>query len=96
LLHAFLTSALYGVEWSASRPAALPPGKELLDRRLGRHQSRSGRSGEEKNSQTLPGFEPLFIQTVAQYYTSELSRLLCCKTCKKLLERISYFTCYEF
>jgi hypothetical protein len=36
-------------------PATLPPGKEPrypLDRRLGGPQSRSGRSGEEKNSQT--------------------------------------------
>jgi hypothetical protein len=42
-------------------PAALPPGKSpryLLDRRLGGPQSRSGRGGEEKNSQPLPGLEP--------------------------------------
>jgi hypothetical protein len=35
-------------------PAALPQGKSLwypLDRRLGGPQSRSGRGGEEKNSQ---------------------------------------------
>jgi hypothetical protein len=30
-----------------------------LDRRLGRPRSRSGRSGEEKNSKPLPGIEPL-------------------------------------
>jgi len=30
-----------------------------LDRRLGGNQSRSGRSGEEKNSQPPPGIEPL-------------------------------------
>jgi len=29
-----------------------------LDRRLGGPQSRSGRGGEEKNSQPLPGIEP--------------------------------------
>jgi hypothetical protein len=29
-----------------------------LDRRLGGLQSRSGRSGEEKNSQPMPGIEP--------------------------------------
>jgi hypothetical protein len=39
-------------------PAALPPGKEPLDRRLGGTQSRSGRGGEEKNSQPPPGIEP--------------------------------------
>jgi hypothetical protein len=42
-------------------PAALPPGKEPrhpLGRRLGGPQSRSGRGGEEKNSQPPPGIEP--------------------------------------
>jgi hypothetical protein len=42
-------------------PAALPPGKEPwfpLDRRLGGPQSRSGRGGEEKNSQPPSGIEP--------------------------------------
>jgi hypothetical protein len=42
-------------------PAALPPGKEPLlplDRRLDGPQSRSGRGGEEKNSQSLPRIEP--------------------------------------
>jgi hypothetical protein len=46
-----------------------------LDRRLGGPQSRSGRGGEEKNSQPLPGLEPPIIQPVAQRYTTELSRL---------------------
>jgi len=35
------------------------------DRRLGGPQSRSGRGGEEKNSQALPGVELLIIQPVA-------------------------------
>jgi hypothetical protein len=47
-----------------------------LDRRLGGPQSRSGRGGEEKNSQPLPELEPSIIQAVAQRYTAELSRLL--------------------
>jgi hypothetical protein len=41
--------------------AALPLGKEPpypLDRRLGGPQSRSGRGGEEKNSQPPLGLEP--------------------------------------
>jgi hypothetical protein len=41
--------------------AAYPQGKSPLyplDRRLGGPQSRSGRSGEEKNSQPPPGIEP--------------------------------------
>jgi hypothetical protein len=39
-------------------------------------QSQSGRGGEEKNSQPLPGLEPPIIQPVAQFYTAELSCLL--------------------
>jgi hypothetical protein len=55
-----------------------PQGKSSwypLDRRLGGPQTRSGRGGEEKNSQTLPALEPPIIQPVAQAYTTELSRL---------------------
>jgi hypothetical protein len=48
-LYSFLTSALDGGEWSASRPCrALPWGKDPrypLNRRLGGPQSRSGRRG---------------------------------------------------
>jgi hypothetical protein len=44
-------------------PAALPPSVRTprypLDRRLDGPQSRSGRGGEEKNSQKLPGLEPI-------------------------------------
>jgi hypothetical protein len=50
-------------------PAALPWGKEPwypLDRRLGVPQSRSGRGGEEKNSQRLPGLEPPIIRLIAK------------------------------
>jgi hypothetical protein len=42
-------------------PAALPQGKSPLyplDRRLGGLESRSGRCGEEKNSQATPEIEP--------------------------------------
>jgi hypothetical protein len=37
-----------------------------LDRRLGGLQTRSGHSGEEKNSQSLPGLEPPIVQPLAQ------------------------------
>jgi hypothetical protein len=40
-----------------------------MDRRLGELQSRSGRGGEEKNSQPLPGLESPIIQSAAQRYT---------------------------
>jgi hypothetical protein len=56
-----LTSVLDGGQWSTSRPGALPQGKNPwypLDRRLGGPQSRSGRGGEDKNSQPPPGIEP--------------------------------------
>jgi hypothetical protein len=78
-LHAFLTSALGGSEWSASRPSRFTPGKSPWypsDRRLGGPQNRSGGGGEEKNLQPLPGLEPPIIQPVAQRYTAKLSRLL--------------------
>jgi hypothetical protein len=47
-----------------------------LDRRLDGPQSQSGRGGEVKNSQPLPGLEPSIIQPVGPRYTTELSRLL--------------------
>jgi hypothetical protein len=57
-----LTSALVGGEWSASRSGRFTlQGKSPLyplDRRLGGPQSRTGRGGEEKNSQIPPGIEP--------------------------------------
>jgi hypothetical protein len=43
-----------------------------LDRRLGGLQSQSGRGGEEKNPQPLPGIEPPIIQPVTQHHTAEL------------------------
>jgi hypothetical protein len=45
----------------------VPPGVRVLpveyhwDRRLGGPQSRSGYGGEEKNSQPLPGIEPVSL-----------------------------------
>jgi hypothetical protein len=60
-------------------PAALAQGKSPwypLDRRLDGPQSRSGRGGEEKNAQPLPGLEPPIIQPLTQSYTTELSQLL--------------------
>jgi hypothetical protein len=51
-IHIFLTSALVGGEWSASRPGRFTPrGKSPrypLDRKLDGPQSRSGRHGEVK------------------------------------------------
>jgi hypothetical protein len=56
------TSALVGGELSASRPGRFSPQRKSpwypSDRRLSGPQSRSGRDGEEKNSQPLPGLEP--------------------------------------
>jgi len=48
-LHAFLTSALRGGEWSASRLGRLTL-RYSLDRRLGGPQSCSGHCGKEKES----------------------------------------------
>jgi hypothetical protein len=57
-----LTLALDGGEWAASCPGSFTPKERApwypLDRRLGGPQSRSGHSGEEKNSQPPLGIEP--------------------------------------
>jgi hypothetical protein len=42
---------------------------------MGGPQSPSGRGGEEKNFQLLPGLEPLIMQPIFQCCTTELSRL---------------------
>jgi hypothetical protein len=47
----------------------------LLNRRLGEPQSQSECGGEEKNSHSLLGLEPLIIQPLAQCYTTELSQI---------------------
>jgi hypothetical protein len=63
-----------------------------LDRRLGEPQSRSGRGGEEKNSQLLSGLELPFIQLEAQRYTTGLSRLRNCYTTNTKL--LLLFLCF--
>jgi hypothetical protein len=69
-LHAFLTPALDGGEWSTSRPGRFTSRERAicypLDRRLGVPQSRSGDGGEEKSSQLLLGLEPPIIQPVGR------------------------------
>jgi hypothetical protein len=68
-----------GTRWSFMHRPFYPQGKGPwypLDKRLGGPQSRSGLSGEEKNSQPLPELEPPTIQPIAQRYTTELSWLL--------------------
>jgi hypothetical protein len=74
-IHIFLTSALTGNEWSASRPKPLYPRgnspRYALDRRLGGPQSRSGRRGEEKildPTWTLT-LNPSIVQPIASRYT---------------------------
>jgi hypothetical protein len=65
-VHAFLTSALDGGEWSTSRPRRFTP----RERAPGTHgiagwvgsRRQSERCGEENNSQPLPGLEPSIIQ----------------------------------
>jgi hypothetical protein len=65
-----------------------------LDRKLGGPRSRSGRGGEEKNSQPLPRLEPPIIQPVAQRYTTELYRLLSNRGEGKLYKR-KHPRCYR-
>jgi hypothetical protein len=78
-LHAFLTLALDGGEWSASHSSRFTP----RERAPGTHwiggwvSLRVGLDAVVKktNSQPLPGLEPPIIQPVAQRYTTELSWL---------------------
>jgi hypothetical protein len=71
-LHAFLTSALDGGEWSASRSGPFTPGTHWIG---GWMDPRAEHGSEEKNSQHVTGLEPPIIQPVAQRYITELSRL---------------------
>jgi hypothetical protein len=69
-----------------------PQGKSpwyQLDRRLVGPQSRSGRRGEEKNTQPLSGIEPPTIQSVDQrcYYPP------CLFSCHNLCPFRSHWTC---
>jgi hypothetical protein len=74
-IHFFLTSALVGGEWSASRPCRFSPG----ERAPGAHfigswvDPRAGLDDMEKwKFFTLPGLElplPLVVQPVASRYT---------------------------
>jgi hypothetical protein len=62
-----------------------------LDRTLCGNQSRSGRGGEEKNSQLLPGLKLTIIQPVAQRYTAKLSQCLVeCYTKRRLVIHFPY------
>jgi hypothetical protein len=69
-LHALLTSALDGNEWSASRSGRLSRRKNPrypLDRRLGEAQSQSGGGSEEKKKSLSrkwkPGLPALILVT---------------------------------
>jgi hypothetical protein len=48
-------------------PREIAPGIHPLERRLGGLQSWSRHGGEEKNSQSLQGFEPPIIQPEVQF-----------------------------
>jgi hypothetical protein len=79
-LHAFLNSALDGGKWSALRPGRFTsreraPGTHWIWSWVGPRASLDA-VVKRKNSQPLPGLEPLIMQPVAQRYTTELSQLL--------------------
>jgi hypothetical protein len=65
-----------------------------LDRRLCGPQSRSGHSGEEKNSQALPGLEPLIIQIHFNVILLSMPRPLKWSLSMRFLKQIfGYTTC---
>jgi hypothetical protein len=73
-LHAFLTSALDGGEWSASRPGHFTPKERAFPRYPldSGPQNRSGSGGEEKNSLTVPIIEPLSSYPCPSHCSTEL------------------------
>jgi hypothetical protein len=83
-IHIFLTLALAGGEWSASRPAALPPGKARRTHRIGgRVDSRFSLDDVQKRKfLTLLGLElrplgrPVHVQSLYQLHSPGSSKLL--------------------
>jgi hypothetical protein len=67
-IHIFLTSAVAGGEWSASRPGERAPGYPL-DRMLGGPQSRSGRRGENYWPYRGSNSDTSVVQSVSSRYT---------------------------
>jgi hypothetical protein len=93
ILHALLTSALGGAEWSASRPDHFiprerTPGTRWIEDWMG---PRAGLDAVVKISQPLPGLKPPIIQPVAQRYTTELSQLF---LLVKMILQIIYSTIF--
>jgi hypothetical protein len=83
-IHVFLTSAVVGGEWSASRlglfTAKGNSPRYPLYRRLGGPQSRCGRRGEEKifDPTVTRTPTPSVIQPIASHYTYEFKIVLIC------------------
>jgi hypothetical protein len=92
-IHVFLTSALVGGVWSASRPGRFTSGERApyilwigsLDRRLGGPQYRSGRRGEEKNLAT-PGTRTPTSRASSPYPITTSTALLRLFTLKRLIK----------
>jgi hypothetical protein len=71
-IHIFLTSALAGAEWSASRPGRFTPGEGAAGTHWigGWVRPRAGLDDVEKRKfLTLPGSDPSVVQLVASRYT---------------------------
>jgi hypothetical protein len=78
--YSFLTSALEGGEWSASRPgSALPPGKEppvpILQEAGWAPEPVWTKRLEEKSSASFGGRTPA-VQSVVRHYTDWATRLI--------------------
>jgi hypothetical protein len=97
--HVFLTSALVGGEWSASRPCLFTPQgripRYLLDRKLGGPQSRSGQRGEMKIVDTTGTRTPTSrssnpVQILTYLSVIEKLKLCCYMSLGPLVKRSSY------
>jgi hypothetical protein len=86
---AFLTSALDGCEWSASRPSLFTLSNHCSYRRLSRLQGQYGHCGEEKNLLSLPGIEQEFLGQPTCSLVIELPRMISKGTLRKH-SKVSY------
>jgi hypothetical protein len=84
----FITSALVGVEWSASRPGALPPGKELpntVGQEAGWVPDQVWTLWSKEKSLGPAGKQTPAVQPVTVSILTELFQHLDCAYCYKII-----------
>jgi hypothetical protein len=98
-IHVFLTSALAGDEWSASRPGRLTPRESHrypLDRRVGGLQSRSGRREENSSAYRDSNSDPSVVQPVASGYTDYAIKAPSVMTLAKTYVKVQFIPSHQY